>query len=620
MQSALQHPGDPPLYLFYLDRELCDAAEFQLSSKAAETATKVLTLATASMLYCGISILLESSSLASLAPMGEDLVQGSALRLVSNQPTLAEHIDLRRRTYAHDRERYPVYFEKSANPPKGLQPTFVGELSATASLHRSLTAWVAGEPKTHAPVDGSLELNRLIRGAVGPVLEQREDKAITFALFRPTIEAISGQGLPESVVRRRISLEYAAHYLALFDGVLPTGIDTPLSYFEVALGRDRPFHDVGVLQEAMIAAGLKGLLDVSWTQRRDLWQQLIAVRSFPSHSRLVDLTRWLIASLVQAAQLGSHAHDPIVVAQFVRSKIRSVAQLDPRARPPTDIDSLLQYAGDMLEGAIKRLADTDLRPFFDATAGIAKPPRADALLVTATKVETVELLDVFGHPPGSAPPRRALGNLIYYDLGIHRGSAIWAVQSEMGAGSPGGSMLTVMQGIDTLDPYWVLTVGIAFGVDEKEQRIGDLLLCEQLVVYERARVGTGPNGEVQIVDRADRPKASPALLSRLRSAELDYPHTVLPGAILTGEKLIDNIDFRDSLRSLASQIVGGEMEGAGISSSAELRKRDWGLAKAICDWGDGKKGRNKAKRQKLAAQRSAEFARHAATAGVLKRP
>ena len=42
--------------------------------------------------------------------------------------------------------------------------------------------------------------------------------------------------------------------------------------------------------------------------------------------------------------------------------------------------------------------------------------------------------------------------------------------------------------------------------------------------------------------------------------------------MLSGEKLIDNVDYRDRLRSLGDQIEGGEMEGAGLYSAAENEK------------------------------------------------
>jgi len=85
--------------------------------------------------------------------------------------------------------------------------------------------------------------------------------------------------------------------------------------------------------------------------------------------------------------------------------------------------------------------------------------------------------------------------------------------------------------------------------------------------------------------------------------------------MLSGEKLIDNVDYRDRLRSLGDQIEGGEMEGAGLYSAAAERKVEWIIVKAICDWADGNKRRNKTRRQTIAAEQAVGFVLHALQQG-----
>jgi hypothetical protein len=77
--------------------------------------------------------------------------------------------------------------------------------------------------------------------------------------------------------------------------------------------------------------------------------------------------------------------------------------------------------------------------------------------------------------------------------------------------------------------------------------------------------------------------------------------------VLTGEKLVDNIDFRDQLRSFEPEAIGGEMEGAGLYVACQDKKVDWILVKAICDWADGNKAQDKDVRQQTAAQNAAAF-------------
>jgi nucleoside phosphorylase len=256
-----------------------------------------------------------------------------------------------------------------------------------------------------------------------------------------------------------------------------------------------------------------------------------------------------------------------------------------------------------------------------AARRIEKRLTVDVLFVTATTPETVAMLEAFGFAQGTSPPRRTIGSLVYYDLGEHGGATVWLVRTtSTGTIGPGGSTLTVLQGIDALDPYWVVMVGIAFGVDETQQSIGDVLVASRLQTYELQRVGTTNEGRLVLGNRNVNVPPSQALLARLMSAELDVALTVSHGVMLTGEKLVDNLDFRASLLVLAQEAVGGEMEAAGVWASAELRKRDWGIVKAICDWGDGKKGDDKAARQATAAVNSAAFVAHAARQGLLVRP
>ncbi|KJV05995.1 hypothetical protein [Methylocucumis oryzae] len=54
-------------------------------------------------------------------------------------------------------------------------------------------------------------------------------------------------------------------------------------------------------------------------------------------------------------------------------------------------------------------------------------------------------------------------------------------------------------------------------------------------------------------------------------------HTPWPklefGQILTGEKLVDNVDYRDNLKAIyAIEAIGGEMEGSGLYTSAHDKK------------------------------------------------
>ncbi len=251
----------------------------------------------------------------------------------------------------------------------------------------------------------------------------------------------------------------------------------------------------------------------------------------------------------------------------------------------------------------------------------SKLPRdVNVLLVTVTEVEGRAVLEEVKSqvskdlPQGATSPKTIeFGNNTYFDLGSIGGKRTFMVQSEMGAGGPSGSAATVTEAIEVLSPSAVIMVGIAFGVDEQKQRIGNILVSRQLELYELQRVGSGSTGELQIILRGDRPSASPRLLNMFRASHLKWPESapkVKFGQLLSGAKLIDNQDFRDQLQSFAPEAIGGEMEGEGIYAAAHRAKVDWIVVKAICDWADGKKNEDKAERQKEAAKNSTRFVMH----------
>jgi nucleoside phosphorylase len=154
-------------------------------------------------------------------------------------------------------------------------------------------------------------------------------------------------------------------------------------------------------------------------------------------------------------------------------------------------------------------------------------------------------------------------------------------------------------------------------------------------------VGTANDGTQKIIVRGDRVSASATLLDRFRSVSFNWTGQinrgrtgkqktrVFFGTILSGEKLIDNMAFRDQLLELEPEAIGGEMEGTGLYTAAHRAKVDWILVKAICDWADGNKAGNrtstiiaengnkvikktstKERDQKRAAQNAARFVLH----------
>ncbi|MBE3564486.1 MAG: hypothetical protein IMW90_02035 [Thermogemmatispora sp.] len=248
--------------------------------------------------------------------------------------------------------------------------------------------------------------------------------------------------------------------------------------------------------------------------------------------------------------------------------------------------------------------------------GSARAPQprlhADVLLVTVTEIEAQAVLALF-----SQVERYYIEEKTYYLLGEVGGTSLVMVQSEMGQGGVAGSLLTVSEGIRHLQPRAVIMVGIAFGLKPDEQHIGDILVARQILAYELQAV-VAREGQRSVRLRGDRVTASPLLLDRCKSGAKSWSgQRVQFGLLLSGEKLINDKEYRDQLQALEPEAIGGEMEGAGLCAAAQHHKVDWILVKAIADWADGFKHVNKERRQRKAASNAARFTLHVLAQGGL---
>ena len=165
------------------------------------------------------------------------------------------------------------------------------------------------------------------------------------------------------------------------------------------------------------------------------------------------------------------------------------------------------------------------------------------------------------------------------------------------------------------NPEVVLAIGCAFGIDSNKQAIGDVLVAHQLLPYESAAIRDG-----KYQPRGDRVTASAWWLNRLDTMDTQNKHLQVkdwprlhPGVVLSGEKLVDDPQFKKILTSLGNQIVGGEMEGSGLYSAihAANPKPEWLLLKGISDWGEGKHARTPEEKE-----RENEYQRQASTAAA----
>jgi nucleoside phosphorylase len=285
---------------------------------------------------------------------------------------------------------------------------------------------------------------------------------------------------------------------------------------------------------------------------------------------------------------------------LLRRLNKAVAAAQPSFAGPTIMDLPARITELIAQLAPLREEFSQLEQIKRSTGG--RP----VLVVCVTDIEMQALRDAFAAETGQRRQPTQIGRKEYFELGTLNTNSVLLTRTEMGAVSPGSSLQSVAEAIQAVRPISVLLVGIAFGVDEAKQAIGNVLVSKQLFQYESQKISVDG-----VIFRGDRVSASTWLLEKFRNAALDWKGAKVEfGLLLTGEKLIDNYSLREQLRGFEPEAIGGEMEGAGLYSACRERNVDWIIIKAICDWAHNK-GVQKEERQRLAAKNCAEFIVHA---------
>lgn len=209
--------------------------------------------------------------------------------------------------------------------------------------------------------------------------------------------------------------------------------------------------------------------------------------------------------------------------------------------------------------------------------------------------------------------RYILGKTYYIgQFGLYEAAYIHI--DEQGVTNP-AAMPLVSQLVNELFPIAVIMVGIAFGVNEKKQKIGDILVSDKILPYDSQK----------ILENKTEYKETPKEVGfQLLNAFRDHREWVyyLPnaersavyiGSVLTGSRLINNYMYREQLISDFAHYhpIGGEMEAQGIYSMCKMYGvAEWIIVKGICDWGYKKNTPNKDADQITAANAAVEYCFH----------
>ena len=185
-------------------------------------------------------------------------------------------------------------------------------------------------------------------------------------------------------------------------------------------------------------------------------------------------------------------------------------------------------------------------------------------------------------------------NHVVFLIGMYGKFVSAIVQTSPGGMGFNGAERKTDRAIEAVNPSIVISVGVAFGKDEKSQQLGDIIVATMVNDYTYQRLG---KDEIRI--RNPQPPVSQRLYGVFRndagwSLERGTGNVVnvITAPMISGPYLVDDPEVKQKLFKEFKDAKGGEMEGAAILSAihgSTSKKPEGIIIKAICDWGDGNK-------------------------------
>jgi nucleoside phosphorylase len=298
---------------------------------------------------------------------------------------------------------------------------------------------------------------------------------------------------------------------------------------------------------------------------------------------------------ISAVSTESRAYATKDACRILQAQARKVAAAEARRSIDDDRNSESKQTQDdrreKTSNTVKRIRATTRRP--GPVRSQRESSAAPVMILTATQVEFDGAIELAGVRRSLRKRQCRVGEYISVDLGFEA-FPVRLFRCSMGSSVPGGSLQRTLDALvsATSKPSAVILAGLAFGLRPGNQYLGDILLASHIQLYEPRRVG-----ESNVIKRGDRAPCSTVLLDWFLMGAADWGHgqqkrsrpAVHRGLILTGEKLVDSKDLVARMLEEEPEAIGGEMEAAGVYSSAQALRTDWIVVKSICDWGMGKK-------------------------------
>ncbi|MBD5522610.1 MAG: 5'-methylthioadenosine/S-adenosylhomocysteine nucleosidase [Lachnospiraceae bacterium] len=218
------------------------------------------------------------------------------------------------------------------------------------------------------------------------------------------------------------------------------------------------------------------------------------------------------------------------------------------------------------------------------------------MIITANEIEKTSLF-AYAYEQNKTPFVTIGMEDIVYTFFAFSAMVVAHVEINAGSYSHGGSAKVIKKVMKKAKPNIVILLGVAFGCDPGKTKLGDVLVGRQHFSYDKSSKISDENLSIK---KLHIEEPDEYMLNRFKSLIVTEDKVrgfrgkkfqVVFGNMITGEFVVDSIDFREMIFKPfeAFGVIGGEMEAQG--AFAEIRKYKKShciLIKGICDWGAGK--------------------------------
>jgi len=422
----------------------------------------------------------------------------------------------------------------------------------------------------------------VLKKIINNTVADSDSKAVTFSLFRNALNknnlSSTELKMTQKYIKKSVSIHYTTRYLEVGTGTLITGVMQLKDYDFLANNKYETNFSIYsyILNTIGINISSETGLDTILRVRQDF---NIFPHVYKCLNELVSCVGFLVDNMTigKIQKIMNYLYTPINFAEISNGNelLRNV----------------YAYIAD-ISGRWKELKEEMNK--------LGKKEKSIVILAV-TDVEMKELLASIGkYCPQISIQEKYSNDLVYREL-VGCRLPVYIVQSQMGLTGTGAVINTMHKVCTNLDPAKVIMGGIAFGSDKAKQRIGDILVSKQVWNYEPSKVKSE-----ETISRGDKVSASSFLIQLFQSSKIDYNENdaqIYFGLFASGEKLVNSKEFLESLKSQEAEVIGGEMEAAGLASVCNEKNIEWIVAKAICDWGYEKDDNG----QQLAAHNAFDF-------------